>query len=744
MSFFQRLGFGRKKAAAVTSTPDVLRFATPPPQLPNPELPVTPAPEGPGREKFRDFFEIMPSAFVILDAVPSQDAVDPVDFVFSYVNPRFESLIERPREALIGHSLREANPYLQTFHTELLMYVLSSWDSTLFVDETLLPGRVLKITMYRPAENRIACLLEDITSVREGETALRRRHEVERKLALIATRLISCTRDNLDEIVSDALMQIGKFYRLMRCTICRIDPDAQRISMTHEWCAPGAVALKPELQELPAENFRWRINQLLEFGEVWIPDPEGLPPEAASEREFLFNHGIHSLATTALYQDDHLSGFVCFHLGAGFSLFHPTDMPVLHAITTTFSNAFWRVRMENILQTRQEQMLQSQKLESIGRLAGGVAHDFNNMLSVILGFSDLILERMPEEDPNRADLLEIHKAANRSKSLAGQLLAFARKQASEPRLLNLNKIIADSSNLLRKLAGEAVQLRIVPDASLCDVSMDATQLNQVIMNLIVNARDALPSGGIIELSTRQVVVGESDPVFQAHLPPGEYAELTVTDNGTGMPPEVLEHLFEPFFTTKKVGQGTGLGLSTVYGIVHQHQGEILVRSAPGAGSSFSLYFPRASGARGTSTQSVPALSSGHGHEVILLVEDEPALLKLGTSVLSRSGYRVLAADSPTKALSLARQEEGLIDLLITDVVMPEMNGRDLFGELRKTQPRLPCLFMSGYTSDIIDRQGILESDIHFLQKPFRASILQQKVRAMLDELAHPQDDPLST
>ena len=491
------------------------------------------------------------------------------------------------------------------------------------------------------------------------------------------------------------------------------------------------------VHHLHIKDFDWRINQLLEFGEIWIPDPEQLPPEAAAERAFLETHDIRSLASTALYEDEQLSGFVCFHLGEGPQAFHPTDMPVLHAVTTTFSNAFWRIRMERMLQTRQEQMLQSQKLESIGRLAGGVAHDFNNMLSVILGFADLILERMPDDDPNRADLAEIHRAANRSRSLAGQLLAFARKQVSEPRILNINKIIAESANLLRKLVGETGQLKITPDASLCDISMDATQLNQVLMNLIVNARDALPSGGIIELATRNVVVGEGDPVFQAHLMPGEYAELTVSDNGTGMSPEVLEHLFEPFFTTKKTGQGTGLGLSTVYGIVHQHQGEILVRSAPGAGSTFALYFPRAHGARGASTQNVPAMSSSLGHETILLVEDEPALLRLGTSVLSRSGYRVLAANSPTKALSLVQSASVQPDLLITDVVMPEMNGRALYDEIRKSLPELPCLFMSGYTSEIIDHKGILPADVHFLQKPFRASILLQKVRTILDRTPAP-------
>ncbi len=741
LSFFQRLGFG-KKATPVLNTSGVVRggtpplglssAGTPPPTLPEGGVFVTPAPDGAGRERFRDIFEIMPNAFVILDAVPGDDAVNPVDFVFTFVNPRFEMLIGRTREELIGRTLQSANPHLQTFHLELLTYVLSSWDSTLFVDETLLPGRVLKITLYRPAEHRIACLLEDVTSIRESEVALRRRHEVERRLALIATQLISCTRQNIDGIISDSLMQIGKFYGLMRCTVCRIDAETRRLGMTHEWCAPGSASLISKVQDLPVENFQWRISQLLEFGELWIPDTDHLPPEAAAEREFLARHGISALAMAALYEDDHLSGFVCFHLAEGPSPFHPSDMAVLHAFATTFSNAFWRLKMERMLQTRQDQMLQSQKLESIGRLAGGVAHDFNNMLSVILGFADLILERMPADDVNRKDLLEIHGAANRSRSLAGQLLAFARKQASEPRILNINRVISESENLLRKLAGEAVQLKITPGPELFDISMDATQLNQVLLNLIANARDAMPAGGVIEVTTRNLGVSETDPLFQAHLPPGEYVELTVADSGGGMTREVLEHLFEPFFTTKKTGQGTGLGLATVYGIVHQHHGEILVRSALGAGTTFSLYFPRARGAHGATTQNIPALYTDKGHETILLVEDEQALLRLGTSVLSRSGYRVLAADSPEKALSLVRSQNEQPDLLITDVIMPEMNGRELFAELRRDLPALPCLFMSGYTSDIIDRQGILEADVHFLQKPFRASVLLQKVRAVLD------------
>jgi len=728
MGFFQHLGFGKDKDKPVI----VAGSGTPAPTQQEIDLYATPSPEGPGREKFRDIFEIMPSAFAILDAVPSQNAVEPVDFVFAYVNPRFEALIGKGKNELIGRSLKIASPNLQAFHLELLTYVLSSWDSTMFVDDNLLPDRVLKITMYRPAENRIACLFEDISSVREAETALRRRFDVERMLAQIATRLIACTPQNLDQLVMESLVQAGKFYGVTRCSLCRFDEETRRLGMTHEWCAPGIAPLAEGFRDLPAELFAWRVSQLLEFGELLVRDLNVLPPEADAERAFLERHGILATAMAALYENDRLSGFLCFDLSDNQGSFISSDMAVLHAFATTLSNAFWRVRMELMLQTRQDQMLQSHKLESIGRLAGGVAHDFNNMLGVILGFADLVLDRMPDTDGNRADMLEIHKAAGRARSLAGQLLAFARKQASEPRILNVNRVIEESANMLRKLAGETIRLEIRPAPDLWEISMDSTQLNQVLMNLIGNARDALPSGGTIEVTTRNLGVCDADPQFSARLLPGEYVELTVSDSGMGMTREVMEHLFEPFFTTKKTGEGTGLGLSTVYGIVHQHQGEILVHSAPGSGAVFSLFFPRSRGKHGATTQNIPALYSKTGHETILLVEDEQALLRLGTSVLTRAGYRVLAADCPEKALRMIKNGNERPDLLITDVIMPEMNGRELYDELRRGMPDLPCLFMSGYTSDIIDRQGILEADVHFLQKPFRPTMLLQKVRSVLD------------
>ena len=381
----------------------------------------------------------------------------------------------------------------------------------------------------------------------------------------------------------------------------------------------------------------------------------------------------------------------------------------------------------------EKQLWHSQKLEAVGRLAGGVAHDFNNILTVIDGYSDLLLMDMPEGAPARRGLEEIRKAGERAASLTRQLLAFSRRQVLAPQVMDLNDVIGNVNKMLRRLIGEDIELVTVLRPGISPVKADPGQIEQVLVNLVVNARDALPQGGVLSVETESVEFNES--VAGRHavpIPPGEYVMLAVADNGCGMDAETQSHIFEPFFTTKEQGKGTGLGLATVYGIVKQSGGFIWVYSEPGQGSTFKVYLPAVRDAA-PSGKSVPKeLRPAGGPETVLLVEDEDALRFMVREVLSAAGYNVLEATEGDEALKIARRHERAIDLMLTDIVMPRMNGQELAQKLEGLHPETRVLFMSGYTGAVVVRHGILSSDEMFIQKPFNPSALMKKVREILD------------
>ena len=327
---------------------------------------------------------------------------------------------------------------------------------------------------------------------------------------------------------------------------------------------------------------------------------------------------------------------------------------------------------------------------------------------------------------------QIQKAAQRSADLTRQLLAFARKQTIAPQVCDLNEAVAGTLELLRRLIGEPIALIWRPDPHLWPVKVDPVQIDQILTNLCVNARDAIAGAGQIAIETGNATLDQTVCAQHAGWIPGEYVRLAVSDDGRGMDPETLAHLFEPFFTTKGVGRGTGLGLATLYGVVQQNQGFIHVSSAPGLGTTFTLYLPRHRGRAVPAALAGPAESASRGHETVLLVEDEPALLRLGTTMLEKLGYRVLAAGTPGEAIRLAEEHAGAIHLLMTDVVMPEMNGRDLARRLLSLYPNLKRLFVSGYPADVIAPHGVLDDGVHFLQKPFALPELAAKIRAALE------------
>ncbi len=375
-----------------------------------------------------------------------------------------------------------------------------------------------------------------------------------------------------------------------------------------------------------------------------------------------------------------------------------------------------------------DQLLQSQKVEAVGRLAGGVAHDFNNMLGVILGNAELALSKLAPDDPLSKRLNQIINAAQRSAEVTRQLLAFARRQTVAPKMLDLNASVGGMLQMLERLIGEDIDIAWRPAPDLWSIRIDPSQLDQLLANFCVNARDAIDGVGKVTIETGNVHFDDEYCARHVGFLPGDYALLAVSDDGCGMDKETRSRIFEPFFTTKVAGKGTGLGLATVYGIVKQNKGFINVYSEPGKGTTFRIYLPRQLGEIEEPMNNEPALiPSGRG-ETVLLVEDDQAILDMTRSMLENHRYKVLAVSSPSAAIHLAQQKEDSIDLMVTDVVMPEMNGRDLAGIIQALQPQMKVLFMSGYTANVIAHHGVLDEGVHFIQKPFSVAEFALKVQ----------------
>jgi two-component system, cell cycle sensor histidine kinase and response regulator CckA len=381
----------------------------------------------------------------------------------------------------------------------------------------------------------------------------------------------------------------------------------------------------------------------------------------------------------------------------------------------------------------EEQLAQSQKMDAIGQLAGGIAHDFNNLLTVIMSYGSLLLNDLDEGDPRRDDAQEIANAAARASGLTHQLLAFSRKQILEPRLMSVNDVVNGVEKLLRRLIGEDIELATTLEPDLYSINADPGQLEQVLINLAVNSRDAMPEGGRLHISTANTFLSAEHGGRQLSASPGQYIMLAVSDTGVGMSREIQRRMFEPFFTTKGQGKGTGLGLATVYGIIKQSGGDVWIYSEPGKGTTFKVYFPRAGEGPALHLVAENTQMSPRGTETILVVEDDPALRALSARVLEANGYTVLLARNGIEALAIASGYAGHIDMVATDVVMPKMNGRPLVEKLTETRQGMRVLFMSGYTDDEVMRRGVIDGHAAFLQKPFTPPQFARKVREVLDQ-----------
>jgi two-component system, cell cycle sensor histidine kinase and response regulator CckA len=380
----------------------------------------------------------------------------------------------------------------------------------------------------------------------------------------------------------------------------------------------------------------------------------------------------------------------------------------------------------------EEQFRQAQKMESVGQLAGGIAHDFNNLLTVVTGYCEMLGERLQDDPAGTEDLEEIRRAAERAAALTGQLLAFSRKQILDPQVVSLNNIVAGLHPMLCRLIEESVRIDVRAADDLAPVYVDPGQMEQVLLNLAVNARDAMPNGGVLTIETANILLNESYADLQLDVPSGAYVRLSVSDTGTGIPPEIQPHLFEPFFTTKPAGQGTGLGLATVYGIVKQSQGHIWFDTAPDKGTTFTVYLPVAENPPSPSSAARrPATTDLAGTETVLIVEDDSRLQALDVRILRRYGYNVLVASDGIEAQRVCKEHRGAINLVLMDVVMPGPSGRLTADWILQQRPETKIIYMSGYTDDAIAHHGVLDAGMNFLQKPFTPEILARKVRDAL-------------
>ena len=561
--------------------------------------------------------------------------------------------------------------------------------------------------------------------------------ELKQKLLFDETISSSFTRfvgtSSVDEAINALLADSGTMCGADRAYLFLFNRDGDKLSNSHEWCAEGIRPQMDTLQDLPCAIFPWWIDKLRKGETIYIRDVTTMPEEAQAEKKILGAQDIKAVLVLPLYIRNTLSGFIGFDNVITTAGWTENNISVLQTCSYIIGNA-----IEGQLAAQEKKQLeqhfhQVQRLESVGRLAGGVAHDLNNMLTPILGYSELLLEEANNDDKTRESLEGISNAGKRARDMVRQLLAFSRKQPLLFTNIDLNTLLRDFQKLLRSTIRENIRLRLVTSSSLPIIKGDIGQLEQVIMNLVINAQDAMPEGGKLTIETSLAELDESYAAEHASVVPGRYVRLSISDSGHGIGAEIREHIFEPFFTTKSKEKGTGLGLSIVYGIVKQHGGNIWVYSEPGKGTTFKVYLPAPGELQAKQTTDKETLINSHGSETILLVEDEEFVRKLAQTILKQSGYTVMTAQNGTEALLVLKSHHGSVDMMLTDVIMPDMNGKELFTRASKEYPGLKILYMSGYTDDVITQHGVLEEGTAFIQKPFTVQVLIAKIREVLGQ-----------
>ena len=541
----------------------------------------------------------------------------------------------------------------------------------------------------------------------------------------------------LRAVLESIVQLIERQSKSMLCSILLYDAETK--TLRHGAAPSLPAAFVAELDGEPVGPEAGSCGTAAHLGERVVVEDIATHPYWIRYRESALAHGLRACWSTPIFSPERelLGTFAMYYRHArGPSL---EEQHWVGTATHLAAIALLRARGEQALKDSgkereklEEELRQSQKMEAIGQLAGGVAHDFNNLLSVILGYSVLAIDGLPAGDPLRLDLEEVAKAARRASELTRQLLAFSRKQVLRPRIVDLNQIVSGLERMLRRVVGDDVSVTLHRAPDLGRTLADPGQIEQVLMNLIVNARDAMPAGGGIQIETQNAVLDAAKAHEHHGVTPGSYVALSVKDTGLGMDEATRARIFEPFFTTKAQGKGTGLGLSTVWGIVQQSGGHVEAESEPGHGSTFTLYLPRVAGETEEVDSEPPAPATLKGTETVLLVEDDEQVRGFVRDVLHRHGYQVLDAPNGGEAFLITEQHASPVHLLLTDVILPRMSGRDLAARIRRIRPELRVLYVSGYTQDAVVGQGVLETGMPFLSKPITPDELLRKVRSVLD------------
>jgi len=675
-------------------------------------------------ERYRSVVSALKDGVVLLDGAGTVQAS----------NPSAERILGHPAKELIGtplaHAMRQVIhedgtpcepgmlPPMVTIRTgEPCSDVILGIRS----DEGTVEWLSMNSRPLTPANEQgadvVVVSFADITEQKRAEQRLRVQHAITRVVAE-ATTLKEAASLILESICEPLGWSLGILWI--------VDRQAKILRCMDSWASP-----KADVGSFQKASEQWTFSKGVGLpGRVWESRSPAWIVDIALDRNFprlpsAAAVGLHAAAAFPILLGGEMEGVLEFFTP---DVRDPDDhvLTLMAAIGSQVGHLIERKQLE-------EQLRQAQKMEAIGRLAGGIAHDFNNLLTVIGGYSEVGISRLSADDPLRADLEEIKQAGDRAAALTSQLLSFGRRQVVQPKVLDLCMVLMNLEKMLHRLIGEDVNLVVSLGPSLGRIRIDPGQIEQVILNLVVNARDAMPKGGRLTLETENVELTTAIAAREVTLLPGSYVTLAVSDTGSGMDDYTQSHMFEPFFTTKEHGKGTGLGLSTVYGIVKQSGADIIVESQPGRGTTFTVYFPRVSesDARISEVNRLPLAAIG-GHETLLLVEDEPAIRSLAGDILRQHGYKVLEARHGLEALLAGSQYLGPIQLLITDVIMPQMSGNEVAERMTRERPDLKVLYISGYTDDAIIHRGIIQEGTAFLQKPFSPDALVRKVREVLD------------
>lgn len=596
----------------------------------------------------------------------------------------------------------------------------------------LFPVEVSLSKVSSETESRIIAVVRDVSRRKQAEDALEDRTRFENFIAELSNRFVSVPVDDVDAAIESSLEDIARFADVDGGYVMQFSEDRKLFGLTHLWTKDILTTDKNVVKDLSVGAMPWWMGKIFNNEVVAVPSVAELPEEASVEKSIISSQGVKAVIDVPMKFQGKVVGFLGFNSTREGRHWTAAEISLMRFVGQVFLSALERKKSEQALRKSEEQLLQAQKMEAIGRLTGGIAHDFNNLLTAIIGYSEIVRDRFDADDPTNADVSEILSAGLRGATLTRQLLAFSRKQVNKPRVIQVNEVIDSSQKMLGRIIGEDIELLFNPAPDLRLIKMDPGQIDQILVNMATNSRDAMPDGGRLSITTENVTFDKTNDTNHGLTESGNYVRLTIDDNGAGISRNVMDRIFEPFFSTKEEGKGTGLGLSTVYGLVKQNKGLITVASEPGVGTTFTILLPATQDEPtplGTiSTETTPPT----GAETILLVEDEQTVRKLASQVLSHLGYQVTAACDTAEACKLIEQDGHTYDLLLTDVVMPDLNGPELYERLLKTQQDLKCLFMSGYAENLIVHHGVADPGKRLLQKPFSMESLARGIRNALD------------